>query len=119
MIFNKNCFKTLFFPCKKITLNQQQIFLWAILCIVILTPNQLTSEIPRVMKLIVIMNGPIFPEIINKKYNFAAFLKFFLNLVLYSPPARFVSMEYSLSRVWSVSSKHTTVVCDIKISSKN
>ena len=25
MIFNKNCFKTLFFPCKKITLNQQQI----------------------------------------------------------------------------------------------
>ena len=34
--------------------------------IVILTPNQLKSEIPRVMKSIALMNGPIFPEIIYK-----------------------------------------------------
>ena len=85
--------------------------------IVILTPNQLKSEIPRVMKSIALMNGPIFPEIIYKKYHFAAFFEdFFESCPL---PARFVSMEYSLSRVWSVSSKHTTTACDIKISSKN
>ena len=68
------------------------------------------------MKLIALMNGPIFPEIIYKKYHFAAFFEDF-----FEPgplPAHFVSMEYSLSRVWSVSSKHT-VVYDILKSSRN
>ena len=74
MIFNKNCFKTLFFPCKKITLNQQQILVERKISvgntIVILTPNQTTNEINC-------NEWFNFPEIIYKKYHFAAFFEDF------------------------------------------